>query len=279
MAKLKLFAGMRAIKLIIALLIAFVLLLLTLCLILSSSAVDKNNLNDTYAQKIHQKLANGESFLLGDIFEFEFDEAYAIPERYSTGDFLLKKYNLTSSVEIKDVIYSETNRILFLKDRCVVFDYYYSLLSEYKIFTPQDDLIIFADTKITPLNDNQESESERFLFEGHIINGILDREYNERISEIIAVDGKDFILKDIFNFEFDKVYVALENEESYKNLHEKIDLKTSVYMKHDFDSNLYDRILFIKDGFVVFDYLCRSNTVFNEYKGSFVLPDEVISLN
>ena len=270
-------AFISVLSLSLALPIAFLLLLSTLCLLLTSCTASETDPNDTYTQKIHQKLANGESFLLGDIFEFEFDEAYVIPELYSTGDSLLKKYHLSSSIELKDIIYYETTRILFLKDGCVVFDYGYSLAEEYKIFTPQADLIIFPDTELTPLN--YDNGVQRFTFEGHVVNGIFDREYNEKISAMIALGKDEFVLNEIFDFDFDRAFVVSENDENYKYLNAKLDLKTSVvYMKHNFDNNIYDRIIFIKEDTVVFDYLCSNNTIFYEYKGTFVLPDEAIPL-
>jgi hypothetical protein len=235
-----------------------------LCLFISKPS---DNKNDAYTQKIHQMLVNGESFLLRDIFEFEFDEAYVIPELYSTGESLLKKYNILSKVEIEDILYNETQRILFLKNGYVIYDYCYSVLSG--IFAIQNDLIIFPDTKIIPLSEDA-SNTVRFAFVDHILNGICDQKYTKKISEIIKQGNKEFVLSDVFDFEFDRVYVVSDNEEATKNLHEKFNLRTSVYMKHDFDSNKYDRVLFIKDDLVVFDYLCPIELVFSTKKGTFI---------
>ncbi len=157
--------GMRVIKK-----IKILISLLCVVLVLITGCNYPQQAEKNYTLQFCQKLDAGETFLLSNVFDFDFDKAFVISEIYSKQNDLLTLYNLTTVVNIDDITNDINRRILFIKDNTVVYDYVYSIND---LFTEYKNVIIYPETNIIPSGYNKKNKNCRiFSLEGKITEGI-----------------------------------------------------------------------------------------------------------
>ena len=80
-----------------------------------------------------------DTFTLADIVDFEFDKVYvaSITEVYLGEEYFLEKLNASTTVDIPILDSGNHNRLLFIKDNVIVYDFVYPLEEIYF----EDDVI------------------------------------------------------------------------------------------------------------------------------------------
>lgn len=83
---------------------------------------------DVYYQKMLSSLKTSNEVAITDVFDFEFDKAYVVhrvTEAYADQEYFLKTLKLDKKVFIPTLEYEGVNRILFVKDNKLVYDFIY----------------------------------------------------------------------------------------------------------------------------------------------------------
>ena len=92
---------------------------------------------------------------LSEIFDFEFDSAYlSVPvfESYSDKDYFLDLLDVESKLKINSLDSEGFARILFIKDKTIIYDFHYDSLDY--VFT-QTGILVNADTEIKYLESDE----------------------------------------------------------------------------------------------------------------------------
>ena len=85
--------------------------------------------NDFYFNKIRSLRAESQIYKVEDVFDFDFDKAYIseqYAETYADWGFFAKKLNIDTKIDVNPLPSEDYNRILFIKDNHVIYDYIYS---------------------------------------------------------------------------------------------------------------------------------------------------------
>ena len=130
-----------------------VLSIFMLCAAFTACGVGRNN--DYYNEKILSVIEEEKEVKLSEIFDFEFDSAYlSVPtfESYADKDHFLDLLDVESKLKINSLDSEGFARILFIKDKTIIYDFRYVILDY--VFT-QTGILVNADTKIKYLESNE----------------------------------------------------------------------------------------------------------------------------
>ena len=133
----------------------FSLTLSTLMLSAAFTACGVGRNNDYYNEKILSVIEEEKEVKLSEIFDFEFDSAYlSVPvfESYSDKDHFLDLLDVESKLKINSLDSEGFARILFIKDKTIIYDFRYVILDY--VFT-QTGILVNADTEIKYLESNE----------------------------------------------------------------------------------------------------------------------------
>lgn len=81
--------------------------------------------SDVYYQKMLSSLKTSDEVVIKDVFDFEFDKAYVASEIYGDQEYFIKVLNLDKKVYIPTLDSGGYNRIFFVKDNELVYDFIY----------------------------------------------------------------------------------------------------------------------------------------------------------
>lgn len=103
--------------------------------------------DEKYTKKIISKLKDNETFIVSEIFEFDFDRAYVISDNYIDGELIAQKHGLNISIEeVKETETENIRRIVFVDTEGeYVYEYQYS---HSQLNAYEEGLIIYPYTKI-----------------------------------------------------------------------------------------------------------------------------------
>ena len=141
--------GMRATK---KYTFAFVLFI-CICLLIVSLSVIIKLYNEKhyhepklYCDKILSLIEKSKTLTISDVFDFDFDKAYISDAIYGDEEYFLKELNVNTSINIPTLESGVHNRILFIKDDMIIYDFVYEM---YEIPFDEKGIWIFPNTKIT----------------------------------------------------------------------------------------------------------------------------------
>ena len=80
---------------------------------------------------------------VGDVFDFDFDEAYVVSTSYGDEAYYLEVFGVTTAVPIYSWETGGHYRIFFVKDKCIIYDFVYDIT---KIDTHEKGMTIYPDT-------------------------------------------------------------------------------------------------------------------------------------
>lgn len=125
-----------------------------------------------YFQKMLLLQETSDTAKVGDVFDFDFDEAYVVSAPYGDGTFYLDKLGVETAVPLPSYDTGGHYRILFIKDQCVIYDFVYCIL---QVDTLQKDVMIYPDTTMTFTTEFYPSGNSflRITFDDSIVSGIL----------------------------------------------------------------------------------------------------------
>lgn len=127
--------------------------------------------NNYYNDKLLSVMEDEREVKLSEIFDFEFDSAYlSVPiyESYAEKDYFLELLDAQTKLRIDSLDYEGFARILFIKDKTIIYDFHYDSLDY--VFT-QTGILVNADTEIKYLESD---EHNRPVFQ---ISGTVISEY------------------------------------------------------------------------------------------------------
>ena len=87
---------------------------------------------------------------MGDIFDFDFDKAYVSDAVYGDEEYFIKKLDVNTNIEIRTLESGVHNRILFIKDNSIIYDFVYEM---YQIPISEKGIWIFQNTKLKMQSD------------------------------------------------------------------------------------------------------------------------------
>ena len=162
MKKLSCVSGMKVTKISVICLIIFIffICLIELWGIIYTNYHEEQKLkNEMYSQKIISLLKTTGEFKLSQVFDFEFDKAYVNNGPYADEKFIVSKTNASANVDIFSHENESCDRILFIKDNVIIYDYIYDM---YILEPVKKDIWIYPDTIVVhgefdPLNLRSES--------------------------------------------------------------------------------------------------------------------------
>lgn len=82
---------------------------------------------EIYYQKMISLLKTSNELSITDVFDFEFDKAYVAYEVYGDEEYFLKVLNVDNNVDIPTLESGAKNRIFFVKDNELVYDFIYEM--------------------------------------------------------------------------------------------------------------------------------------------------------
>lgn len=112
-----------------------------------------------YYEQLQDLQETTDSLTVGDVFEFEFDEAYVYEHPYGDEALFLKELNVETAVPLFQWDSGRHFRIFFIKDRCIIYDFVYDTM---QINTAKKGITIYPDTPLT-LTEKQFSNGEPYL--------------------------------------------------------------------------------------------------------------------
>lgn len=140
-----------------------------LCTAFTSCGVGRSN--NYYNDKLLSVIEDEKEVSLSEVFDFEFDSAYlSVPiyESYAEKDYFLELLDAQTKLRIDSLDSEGFARILFIKDKTIIYDFRYVILDY--VFT-QTGILVNADTEIKYLESN---EHNRPVIQ---ISGIVISEY------------------------------------------------------------------------------------------------------
>lgn len=112
-----------------------------------------------YYEQLRSMQDTSEPLTVGDVFEFDFDEAYVYEHPYGDEATYLRKLNVETAVPLRQWDTGGHYRIFFIKDRCIIYDFVYDTI---QIDTVKKGITIYPDTPLT-LTEKQFSNGEPYL--------------------------------------------------------------------------------------------------------------------
>ena len=127
---------------------------------------------DEYLQKMLLLQETSDTVRVGDVFDFDFDEAYVVSGPYGDETFYPDRLGVETAVPIPRWDTEVHYRILFIKDQCIIYDFVYNILT---VDTLQKDVMIYPDTTMTFTTEFYPSGNSfvRITFDDSILSGIL----------------------------------------------------------------------------------------------------------
>ena len=125
-----LLCGMRATKKRVLLLsfLFFIVFFFSLLIIIFSNYREKPYLDSNdYYERMLMLLETSSELKMKDVFDFEFDKAYVTYETYGDEKYFLKELNVDTNVCIPTLESGAHNRILFIKDDRIIYDFIYEM--------------------------------------------------------------------------------------------------------------------------------------------------------
>lgn len=114
---------------------------------------------DEYLQKILLLQETSDTVRVGDVFDFEFDEAYVIPEPYGDEASYLEELGVETAVPIFRWDTGGHYRIFFIMDQCIIYDFVYDIR---QADTLQKGMTIYPDTTMY-LTEAFYGDGDRYL--------------------------------------------------------------------------------------------------------------------
>ena len=126
-----------------------------------------------YYQKMLLLQETSDTARVGDVFDFDFDEAYVASRPYGDGTSYLDQLGVETAVPLPSYDTGGHYRILFIKDQCVIYDFVYCIN---QVDTLQKDVMIYPDSTMTFTTEFYPSGNSflRITFDDSIASGILD---------------------------------------------------------------------------------------------------------
>ncbi len=153
--------GMKVIK---GSLLATFLLVVVLFIISSIIYVKRKNNDHTdsvdYFEKIQVLLEDTSHLKVEDIFEFEFDKAYVASEVYGDEKYFTKKLGVSSSIDIPALETGAHNRILFVKDNRVIYDFVYYMG---EMYISETGIIVYPETTIILSQQENDTSGKKII--------------------------------------------------------------------------------------------------------------------
>ena len=141
-----LFRGMKGTKIgFVVFLLVIILFALLLSIIFAKRHYKQYLTCDEYYKKMLISLKEPSYLSVQDIFNFEFDWAYVANETYGDEKYFLKKLDVNTNINIPLLETGAHNRILFIKDNFIIYDFIYEI-GEINIL--ETGTTIFPDTTI-----------------------------------------------------------------------------------------------------------------------------------
>lgn len=102
---------------------------------------------DSYVKKIKKLCDAQDEFLVGDVFQFEYDRAYVFKDNYMSGESFARQYNLDISINQVEAVDTEIlRRIVFVDENG---DYIYEFrYNVEKLTLMEEGMIIYPETII-----------------------------------------------------------------------------------------------------------------------------------
>lgn len=127
---------------------------------------------DEYLLKMLSLQETSDAVRVGDVFDFDFDEAYVVSGPYGDETFYPDRLGVETAVPIPQWNTEVHYRILFIKDQCIIYDFVYNILT---VDTLQKDVMIYPDTTMTFTTEFYPSGDSflRITFDDSIVSGIL----------------------------------------------------------------------------------------------------------
>jgi len=127
--------------------------ILMLCTAFTSCGVGRSN--NYYNDKLLSVIEDEKEVKLSEIFDFEFDSAYlSVPmyESYAEKDYFLELLDAQTKLRIDSLDSEGFARILFIKDKTIIYDFRYVTLDY--VFS-QTGILINDDTQIKYLESDE----------------------------------------------------------------------------------------------------------------------------
>lgn len=127
--------------------------ILMLCTAFTSCGVGRSN--NYYNDKLLSVIEDEKEVSLSEIFDFEFDSAYlSVPlyESYAEKDYFLELLDAQTKLRIDSLDSEGFARILFIKDKTIIYDFQYETLDY--VFS-QTGILINDDTQIKYLESDE----------------------------------------------------------------------------------------------------------------------------
>lgn len=112
-----------------------------------------------YYEQLQSVQDTSEPLTVGDVFEFDFDEAYVYEHPYGDEALFLNELNVETAVPLRQWDTGRHFRIFFIKDRCIIYDFVYDTT---QIDTVKKGITIYPDTPLT-LFERQHGNGEPYL--------------------------------------------------------------------------------------------------------------------
>ena len=101
--------------------------------------------NQYYCDLLLSLQETSDTVRVGDVFEFDFDEAYVASGPYGDEKFYLQELGVDTAVPIRQWNTGGHYRILFIKDKCIIYDFVYDIR---QVNTLEKGMMIYPDTKM-----------------------------------------------------------------------------------------------------------------------------------
>ena len=154
-----LFVGIKEIRNNLLIITSFVLVLLSIAVLFVGCKKEQFESNNYYENKFFIKESKIE-FIMKNVFEFEFDKAYIASETYGDKKYFLKKLNADADIDIPMLESGAHNRILFIKDDKIIYDFIYEIG---EISFVNKEIFVYPDTQITILRHNSINDGKFFV--------------------------------------------------------------------------------------------------------------------
>lgn len=112
-----------------------------------------------YYEQLRSMQDTSEPLTVGDVFEFDFDEACVYEHPYGNEALFLNELNVETAVPLRQWDSGRHFRIFFIKDRCIIYDFVYDTT---QIDTVKKGITIYPDTPLT-LFERQHGNGEPYL--------------------------------------------------------------------------------------------------------------------
>ena len=140
-----------------------VFILLVFLLVICLSGCFSSDNSKEFEDKIISELQVKESVLAKDIFDFEWELAFAIKEGYIDGESFAEKYGLDISIEnVPESVNDQRRRIVFV-DSDGEFVFLFSFWDSNKLCLAEDGIIIYPETEIHKSNKYKHGFCVEFL--------------------------------------------------------------------------------------------------------------------